>query len=283
MSTTYLFDTSAVRGASKKVIASLYDKEVLCVSSESFWEILTHLEEDFGFWRNELLKLRFFKILDDPHAYLDKIFLPNNSQLQNRSPDYDIIYKMICNLWNAKSIDSFYSANITDSKGYLRETKDCVPRAQETLLSHEKIYVGFIAEIIEGIRKGKVEIPNSNEDYHHKVMSLIEGKIKQYKKRKTSHKNLRVEVTNKFYIFFSYALNSALKYYNSKTDIKDIDKNDYEDASICLHLELNTPFCLVAEDGNMRKTLLKTTSSLKNLDYPKFKTSLTVKRLNDIN
>jgi hypothetical protein len=162
MSVKYLFDTSAVRGLSKKAIANLHDKEVLYASSVSFWEILTHLEEDFAFHRNELLKLRFFKILDDPHAYLDKIFLPNNFQLQNRSPDYDIINKMIWNLWNSKSIDAFYSANITDSKGYPRETKDCVPRAQEALLSHEKIYVGFIAKIIEGIRKRKVEIPNSN-------------------------------------------------------------------------------------------------------------------------
>jgi hypothetical protein len=282
MNVKYLFDTSAVRGSSKKVIANLYDKVVLYVSSESFWEILTHLEEDFGFYRNELLKLRFFKILDDPHAYLDKIFLPNNFRLKNRSPDYDIIYKMIWNLWNSKSIDTFYSTKITDSKGYLRETKDCVPRAQDSLLNFKEEYVRFVGKIIDGLKKGLIEFPNHIEDYHERIMELIEGQVIKYRQRDPLVKNLRKRVISRFYIYFSYILHRALKYYESNTDIKNIDKNDYVDSSICLHLRLQTSYRLVAEDKRLREALVKTISSLKSLNNSKFKTALTVKRLNDL-
>lgn len=279
MSATYLFDNSTVRGLSHDDIETLC-KELknLYISSYSFWETLPHLEDNFGHWRKELLKFKFFNILDDPYACVDKIFLPNSPSLRDRSPDNNIICQTIIKLQNSNSIDEFYTSDIRDSKGYHRKIPGCVARAQDSLSKSKTEYVEFAGEIIEGFKKGMIE----SEDYHERVMELIEGQIIKYRQSKSLVRNLRHKAINRFYIFFSYILHRALKYYESNTDIKEIDENDYVDSTICLHLRLQTSYCLVAEDKNLREALDKTICLLNELNKTQFKTSLTVKKLNDL-
>lgn len=290
MSIKYIFDTSTVRCLSKDAIETLCEKlKKLYVSSYSFWEILPHLHEDFGRWKKELLKFEKFNILDDPYVCVDKIFLSNSPELRDRSTDSDIIYQTITRLQSSTSIKDFYEIDIVDSKGHYRKigpyqkTLGCSERAQDSLSKSKTEYIEFVGPIIEGFKKGTIEIPDRIEDYHERVMELIEGQVIKYRKNKSLVRNLRHKAINSFYIFFSYILHRALKYYESNTDIKEINKNDYVDSSICLHLRLQTSYCLVAEDKRLREALVKTISILNKLNKTKFKNSLIVKKLNDLN
>ena len=49
------------------------------------------------------------------------------------------------------------------------------------------------------------------------------------------------------------------------TNEKRLHSNDFEDGQICLHLKLDTPYCLVTADNGLKEALEKTISLLTRL------------------
>ncbi len=282
MSISYLLDTSALRALSGEVIQNFSNQHAhLFVSPYCFWEILCHLDEheNFVYFRTQLTKFKYVKVLDDPYATFYTPFLPNEPELQERVSDDDIIYPMLAALQSSDCLKTFYAAYIRDSKARIRQISDCAARARKTLDNHEANYTHFINEIIKALDSGQLEL-ETEEDRHQRILELIEGEVIKLKEKGASDIKLREKVIENSYIYCSYIFHRALKYFRSGTTT--IDQNDYEDSKVCLHLKLQTPYCLVTNDKGMRVALVETISLLKRLNQPHFFTTLQVKSIESI-
>jgi hypothetical protein len=85
--------------------------------------------------------------------------------------------------------------------------------------------------------------------------------------------SVTVNVINDTYIHCAYILHRAFRFVKTGGTPS---KNDYEDGRICLHLKLNTPYCLVTNDHGTTDALKETSDLLTRLNDPQFATTLEV-------
>lgn len=273
----YLLDTSVVIGRGKAVLQQACAQGQDCyVSPYTFWELVRHLDPSvikdrkyqgagqFSFYKKQLMKFRYFKVLDAPRAEIEKRLLPKSDKVHAGLPDYELIYPCLAALRETKSLDAFYETYIKDSKGECHEIHDCAERAYEALEEEQGKYIKFVDQIICKLHSGQVDVATL-QDRHQAVLSLMEGDVIVMKKRGASDKGLRDKLLNSTYVYWSYIFHRALKY--SKSDGK-VDKNDYVDGCICLHLKLWAPLpvCLVTADCGMREALEETKDLLNKSD-----------------
>src|SRR5206468_10347844 len=84
-----------------------------------------------------------------------------------------------------------------------------------------------------------------------------------------SESGLRSQIIHDTYIYFSYIFHRTLKFIrDGNIEPPRKSKNDYEDGRICLHLKLDTPYCLVTNDRGPRDALEETVSLLGRLSDP---------------
>lgn len=271
---TYLLDTSALRGLG----AAILQKHTFYTSPYCFWELLTHLDEgEFAYRKNQLMKVRFTRVLDDPRADIEAPLLIHDTQLQERVSDEELITYTLAALQDSESLERLYLALIKDSKGNLRDVADVAARARKELEEREQRYIGFVQQIINALQHGQLKIGN-DEEYHGAILSLLEGDVIKLKQRGAIDKSLRERLINNYYIYWSYIVHRALDYFKrGKTKIM---ANDFEDGEICKHLALDTSYCLVTADKGQKEVLERTISLVNRRNETQFYTTLHVIDLN---
>lgn len=219
------------------------------------------------------MKFKYVKILDDPVATIEAPLLPHESELQERVPDHDLITASLAALRDSNSVDDFYSKYISDSKGAVRLLSDCAARGRDILHQEEDRFVSFVQSIITLFRSGQANYTNAQER-HRAIVSLIEGWVIRVKQRGASEVAARERLVLCTYIYFSYIFHRALRCLERGKI--NLEGNDYEDASLCLHLSLDTSFYVITADKGLREALCKTTSLLNGLPDSQFHTTLQV-------
>jgi hypothetical protein len=272
----FLLDTSAFRSLSGKILNQLsIQGQKIYVSPYCFWELLCHLEEkgEFERFKSHLLKFDFVQILDDPRALFENPILINDNELVDRISDQELINDLLNALEKSSTLCEFYSFFIKDSKGQIRLISKCSKRVSDILAKEEERYKEFIKNIIGAIKSGHVKVDNIN-DHHERILELVNGKKIDLLNRGADENGLINEIINGTYIYYAYIFYRVLKYY--KNPNSNIDKNDYEDAYICLHIKLNTTYCLVTADTGMAQALNETISLINQLKDRKINTTFRV-------
>jgi len=257
------------------------DRNPLHASPYSFWEIVSHLDETqrFDYFKTLLMKFNYLQILDDPHAEMDKELLIEDRAVQRRVPDGELIRPILGVLQGSDSLQSFYSAyTVRDSRGDSRQIRECAIRTRETLEEREGEYTRFVQKIIDAL--GHEELARIRDRAHHQlILDLIIGEVEKFKRRGVSGAGdpFTEKVISNTYIYYAYIFHRALSYLTrvgSKLDV-----NDYEDANICLHLRLDTPYCIITNDRGMRDALCQTIALLNEM---KIETTLSVANVDAI-
>lgn len=275
MSTLYLFDTSAFQASSIKTLdAALLQNQHLYASPYCFWELLSHLDEQDSFdaYKSRLMKFKYFQILDDPHAEIETVLLNEDRELQDRVPDHDLIEASLAAIRASSSLNAFYSSYIQDSKGRLHQISDCAANTRKALEEAEEHHVDFIRKVINSLYEGQVSI-EADSDRDQAILDLVEGWAITLKQRRASDDGLRDRLINDTYAYCSYVLHRALKYFRNNNKV-NLDRNDYEDGRICLHLKLDSPYYLVTNDKGMKEALDETFRLLQRLDDSRSRTKL---------
>lgn len=197
------------------------------------------------------MKFGHMEVLDDPRAEVDAVLLPEDAELQSRLPESDLIYAALAALKVTDSLEDFYLAYIKDSKGKLHKIRDCAERVRATLDEEQGKYVEMTRKVVDAFQSGQIPLKTDGDRYS-AILSLIEGDVRHMRQRGASRAGLRDRLLNSTYIYWSYIFHRALYYYRRK---RKMDENDYEDACVCLHLELKTPLCLVTKDMGMFKAV----------------------------
>jgi hypothetical protein len=216
------------------------------------------------------MKFKYLQILDDPRAEIENPLLIDDSILQERVPDHDLIAASLAALRDSNSLSVFYSAYIRDSKGKLHQISDCAASVRKSLEEAEEKHIGFIRNIINALINKQIKIETDIEK-HQAILDLIEGWETVFKWRGASEIGLRERLINDTYLYWSYILHQALKYFKNNNKI---DLNDYEDGRICLHLKLNSFYYLITDDKGMQEAVNETILLLKRLDNSIFGTTL---------
>jgi hypothetical protein len=272
----YLLDTSAFRSLPGWVLQNLSGQgQSFFASPYCFWEIISHLNEpgQFDYYKGNLMKFRYVQVLNDPQAELETPLLVEDRDLQERVPDSDLIEAALAALHESSSLDAFYSTYIEDSNGRPHQVSGCVQRLGRALETRKERHIDLINDIIEAFGSGQVDL-ETDTSRHQAILDLVEGWVIQLGQRGASVVGLRERLINGTYIYWAYIFHRALQYFEKGKS--DVDPNDYEDGQICLHLRLDTPFCLVTGDIDMREALEETVALLHKLKDPQIRTTLRV-------
>lgn len=270
-----LLDTSAFRALSKNILSQLQDdNHNIFVSPYSFWELLCHLDakDKFEYYKTNLLKLDYVQILDDPLAEFESTTLINDNKLAERISDHELINGLLNALENSSTLKEFYSFYMKDSKGEFHLISDCAKRAREFLDKEEIKHAEFSKKIIGAFESEEASV-KALSDHNERILELING-YRIYLENHGADKKLGDKIVQRTYIYYSYIFYRALNGF--KVHGLKIDKNDYEDAYICFHLNLNTKYCLVTYDTGMKAALEQTISLINQIKDKSINTSLQV-------
>jgi hypothetical protein len=270
MKIPYLLDTSAFRALPSRILK----EHTFYASPYCFWELLTHLDEgSFDRHKGQLMKFKYAHILNDPCAEIEVPLLINDNQLQDRVSDEELIAAALAALRDSNSLEMFYSSYVEDSKGNLHQVSECAANARKALGEAEQKHKEFIEGIINVFRSGQVKL-ETYSDYRLAILQLLEGEVIKLQQRGAVDKDLRNRLTNNSYIYYSYVFHRAQAYFEKgKTKL---DVNDFEDGQVCLHLRLDTQYCLVTADKGIKEALDKTIALLNQLNEPGTHTDLRV-------
>lgn len=253
MNNPILLDTSTFRSLSVKELEQYNSEEFkIMISPYTFWELLCHLEEDWSQYRNQIIKCLKVKILDDPRAIIETELQYKVERLNNRLPDNKLIPEIIEHLRQSNSINDFYNNDFIDSKGKMRLIKECSIRVQEILDNKEEEYINYVGDIKKLIMEKKYDL-NSDECCHNLITELVEGAVVCAKNNSKQKKDIRSQITDKYYLYFAYIFERTKQLLNDRRALPE--RNDYEDCMICLHLSISQSLLFITMDKGFAKAL----------------------------
>jgi predicted nucleic acid-binding protein len=237
----YLVDTSTMIALSRSEFESLKTKGVLlCASTYSCWELLSHLDERGRFQRQkaQLLKFELIDVLDDPQLFIeDSLSLPRTHPVT----DADLIHAALAALQHSDTLDQFYVAYIHDTQGSYREIVNVAERARQYLDTLEKNY----AEVTTGLVNHLLSKPDIHDSttYPGLIISMLHSDLERLQKRDAC---ITIQqVAKYFWVYWGYIFCRCL---NCVRTHALIDPNDYEDANICKHFATDSAFVFVTAD-----------------------------------
>lgn len=219
-----------------------------------------------------MMKFRYVKILEEPEAEL-LIQASPTKQLEDYVSANDVILATLGALQASDSLDTFYASYIKDSNDKTRDISNSAERIRKILEVREKKYAGLLVDIIGAFSSGKVQL-KTNTDYHKAILSLLNGRVIQMIDNGASDDGLLELMVDLTYIYYSYVFHNAFDYF--KSGITNIDRNDYEDGCMCLHLSLKAPNIFVTDDRNFKRLLTDVLSFINGLNDVYFESQLQV-------
>ncbi len=256
MRPSFLFDTSAFIALSADHLEVASQSADLRASPFCFWELLTHLEEAGRFQRlkGNLKKFRYVTILDDPDAEVHRTFLPSSHSVHSRVRDGDLADAALAALDRATSVAEFYGGVIRDEAGAFRLISDCISRVRAELDNKENKFQAFLEKIVAVRRSGSLPLV-TDSDYDRAVDDLARGWWLHLQGGKGENSANFQQFVGKTYLYYSYVIRRACEYAENRNPNRKIDKNDFEDARLCLHLGLTNFTAVVALDGPLHRCL----------------------------
>ena len=269
-----LFDTSCVQGIAGWRFAEIAPRRDLAVSPITYYELLCHLDErdddgsareTFRRRKGQLLKLRYFRVLDDPYAHHALSIGASDIVAPGRFEERLLLPGMLAALDASETLDDFYAKEITDQNGRLRLAKDSAEAARQELDRLEREFTKVMAETWEGLRSAleeKAEKEFSDDDLRRAIATFCVKIIHDHQEDGAAAGKPRfIERTaNSLFPYYGYTVARALEYALDPKRVYDV--NDVEDGVICLHLDLAKPDILVTNDEGTRRCLARALNTL---------------------
>lgn len=256
MEYVYIFDTSAVKGVSRRYLEPALKKAKVSLSPLTIYELICHVDETkenedtFARRKGNLLKCSLFNILPDPF-----VFLAGKTGIEfhkTRLDDPFILKQVLEQLRDSNTLAEFYSRTVDFSSGEKGEIQDVALRARDTFAEENSRYI----EHIKSLHKKIVDHVGYDEIDTQAFFSLCAWVTKSLNQE---NKDI-VDTFSATYIYAGYKLARLLEYQEkvekNHTELI-IDKNDTEDSLIASYLDLDEPYILVTEDKGTISAIYK--------------------------
>jgi len=244
-----LFDTNATIDISSKIMEKCVKKKRLYANSISFWEIMSHLAEDFIEIKQRLMKFKYLSIIEDSFASLQDSMGIVSEELSKRGSDKYIVAKLLENLHKSENIEQFYSSNILDDNGNSRIVRNVADRLNKYLTIEENRYKGFIKIVIADL-KADPNIADNADNFFNYVQvfqkTLIDKLLIMGARKCAIHER----AVNRSLLYNAFVIERALEYYHKGSN--EVPGNDYEDSVITLGISLDKEWLFVTKDRAFR-------------------------------
>ncbi|RKR31618.1 hypothetical protein [Paraburkholderia sp. BL17N1] len=266
----YIFDTSAVRAISRKVLKAAAEKVDIAVSTLSVLELASHLNdsdknEEYSRIRGNFLKCQELKMLDDPFWLLSQ----HNQTPVNatRQEDRVVLEQLISKVAQSATLGELAEQILTYPDGATASCQQVGRKFSEILHKEEKKYIASVKSLAESLKLD----PLLNGSHCLTADKLFETLLYSSKSLSTdSNPNLLAKTFFSTAPYTGYILH-RLYLYTNKLPVGEsalnIDPNDCEDAYISLTLSLNSEDTLVTGDKGT-EAALKGTIALLNEKFP---------------
>ncbi|MEQ9745166.1 hypothetical protein ABRQ05_12740 [Pectobacterium actinidiae] len=265
----YILDTSALRGISRKNLEDAAKNHVMSISTISILEMASHLNDSpapskFLRLRGNFLKCKNFNIIDDPFWVLsEKINLSVNI---TRKEDKYVLLQLIKLVEDSTTQDELSQKKLTFPNGDTALCNYIGEDISKILKEEENRYIDDIYKMAK-----KIDLPPSMNGKH--VLTeenLISAQIMCAEGLAGDMKiDSRVSSFCATCIYTGYILSRLYFYANARSrGIEEfaIDRNDCEDAYICLNLDISNDNILVTNDKGTISAI-KNTIKLLNTSF----------------
>ncbi len=261
MEHTYLLDTSALRGLPISTLRR-FDPPAK-ISSYCFYELVSHLEaDDFKQCKGIVLKCRETRILDDPCAEFDRHFGVGPGPIHDQVPAGSIIESILDLLARSRSLSEFYAQNVLDGEGNTRLLRDFVKRVNGILSQEELKFEEWVKKVVDILQQGHIDLA-SDQSCNNAIMDLVHGQAEVLRQKGVTNPDIS-EIDDMKYLYYGYVFEQAVHYFSRGGNF---DRNDYEDASIIMHMRLTQPTVLVTNDKNTIKAMRRVLGRLTSLGF----------------
>ena len=287
--TSYIFDTSAIRGTSGSVLEKAAGRHDLRMSPWSFWELVCHLdeslkkvvdeEERFRRQRGQVLKCRHLGVLDEPFAEHAVVVGAGGLVNETRFDDRLIVEQILAALDGSSSQEEFYERTVSYPTGEKGRLEDLAANVRSELDVEESRYVKHVLELANKL-DGAFGLTGlrglSHDDYVQAVVTPCRNLTEQYASEGVADPILLGRVIDSLYLHMAYKFGRARSYLLRAGAVAKIvaDPNDFEDGAIALHIGLSGNRVLVTGDtGTMTAlddglTALAQSSKRKGVSVP---------------
>lgn len=275
----YILDTSAIRSIKRQTLEDISSRHDVAISTISVLEIASHLHdseknESYLRIRGNFLKCALPRMINDPFWELsEKTGMFAN---KTRKDDSDVLKRLLEIVKSHDDIGTLNDAEIINPEGMRAKCKDIGIHISGVLKDEED---QFLVQVNRYAEKLKLTGPKT-EDIVFKPEDLL-ACIVGFSNKLVDDPLAKAAVFCSSAPYVGYVLHRLYRYVNARpTGVSEfhIDRNDCEDAYICLHLDLMSEDVLVTEDQGTLEAIGKTMEFLNSL-FPKkieFKYAITL-------
>jgi hypothetical protein len=262
----HILDTSAIRHLKRVQLQEIGKRVQLAISPYTVLELLAHLSAgDFLRYKAELAKLQDVAILMFPRT---ELFCPpadESAQLHWKFLRDAMPAILLC-AQKADSYCQFACSSVPFGPAHgMLSLRDLDSRVKEDLESLKNGYSDFIEEIIQDLtryERSSLETPDEQRFVAH-VKDAMRPSLEAL-----------IEINpdidegayyDRLYPHFSFLILRALRYAQKRREAPrfKVDKNDYVDSNLCLHLDIQAPRILVTQDKALLGDLSWALNSIK--------------------
>lgn len=247
----YILDTCAIRGISRQKLQKAKNIGIeIAISTITAFELASHLlrgetSKSYERVRGNFLKCEIPEILDDSAVrWADRI---GSADIVNstRREERDLLIQTLSIVSEFESLETLNTKNLCYPDGQTVTLTDFGQRISYILKKEENDHVSRMRKLLD-----QSEFFLDLDGRYTMTSEILLSNLRQAAEGTQKHAPA-VAVDSKAILlsqalYIGYLLNRLYVYKNSPG--KDIDPNDYEDAFICLTIDLNAGDVLVTDD-----------------------------------
>jgi hypothetical protein len=276
--TEYLLDTSALRGLPGAKLQELAKRLPLLVSPTSVMELFCHLDEPstrhpspddaFRFRKANVLKCQHARMLGDAFAERAEAV---GAMPVNPTEFVLVVFPQLLELLRAStSLSDLYRQTVRDPSGHQRRCADIAANTRRVLDFQEEQWRNFVGrvrdEVLQKYPPGSLS-PSDSRAFANCVVRYASGLAEGMAQRGYPGAGGKTTPESEFgsaALWIGYIL-SRIRMYETKrgpTGTLVVDTNDFEDATILRHLDLDGRRVLVTEDNGTLTAVRETVAAL---------------------
>lgn len=247
----HILDTSAIRYLKRVQLQEIGKRFQLAISPYTVLELLAHLSAgDFLRYKAELVKLQDITILAFPRTELFSLPADEAEQLHWKFLR-DAMPAILLFAQKSDSYSQFACSSVPFGPAHaMLSLRDLDSRVKQDVDSLKKGYSDFIEEIIQDLTRHESSSLTTPDEQRfvahvkHAMQPSLEALLE------TNPSIDEGTYYDRLYPHFSFLILRALKYAQKRREAphSKVDKNDYVDSNLCLHLNIQAPSILVTQD-----------------------------------
>lgn len=268
MDTVYILDTSVIRGTGYKSLEKVKHFK-LFASVYSFYEIAEHLSSckgSFSSIRKMLGKFEFIKFLDNPYYTLSKDFFLCSDLGRGHAEERVEVQLLLEEILTSNTMEEFNKKELSFSDGVRRSCTNSVKRLVRVSDSSQS---EFLKDSLTHIDRDSLKAYSINDE------ATLDGMIRHI--RSESLKLLtdfelgdgdkKNEMFNRLALREGVLYKKILDSFKKYKEVK-LDRNDFQDITILLSINLQEKVVFVSNDKSTRDSFEYVLSGLRSKSIP---------------